>query len=387
MPSVSLIRPSRGAGKKSDVWVMVWRTNGKLHKKSTGTKLKDAARQIARDFERKLALSPHGLVDPFAEHANMTWADARRRFSAHCDDKYADHPATIEAIDFCLVAFERTTKPKLLRDLTTKLLVNFAAKRAAEVAPATTNKDLRHVRLFARWANKQHYLRTLPEFGVAFLREDRKLPVVVPPAVTANLLAAIDQTKLRHRSADWWRVFVSIAHQLGPRRGEILGLRWSAVDFRGLSVAIASTISKGRRDRVVPIDLELANLLARWWLIEGQPSDASPVLPWAGDDERKLYSDWYRVCKTAGVRAAWKHFRSTCGSELLNSGTPSVLVRDWLGHSSVVTTERYYLAPSQDALREAMERRSNGHPTNGSGGGGNAGGNAPWPKGGTSECS
>jgi integrase len=377
MPSVSLIRPSRGAGKKSETWVMVWRESGKLRKKSTGTKLKDAARQIARDFERKLVLSPHGLHDPFAEFANLSWADARKRFRTHCDDKYAAQPDTIKAINYCLTAIERVAKPRLLRDCTTKMLLDFAAKRVARVSPATTNKDLRHLRLFLRWCHKQHYLRILPEFGPAFVREDRRLPVVVAPAAVEKLLAAIDKAKLRHRSADWWLVFATIAHRLGPRRGEILGLRWGAVDFHALTVAIASTISKGRRDRVVPIDLELAAMLARWWMGEGEPSDASPVLPWAGDDARKLYSDWHRVCKLAGVSACWKHFRSTCGSELLNSGTPSVLVRDWLGHSSVTTTERFYLAPSQDALREAMERRS----------GGSAGGNAPRVSEGSSECS
>lgn len=229
--------------------------------------------------------------------------------------------------------------------------------------------------MLSRTAHKQHYLRVVPEFGVAFVREDRKLPVVVPPAAVEKLLAAIDKAELRHRCADWWLVFVTIAHRLGPRRSEILGLRWAAVDFLGLHVAIASTISKGRRDRVVPIDLDLAALLANWWLVSGEPADEALVLPWQ-DDPRKLYDDWSEVCNVAGVRATWKAFRSTCGSELLNSGTPSVLVRDWLGHSSVTTTERFYLAPSQNALREAMERRN----------GGNVGGNAPRGSTGSTEC-
>lgn len=358
MPNVSLSKPSRGKGKKSAVYTMYWRVDGKLFKKSTGTRDKDAAKLIAREFERKLALGPHGLVDPFAPYAGMSWADARARFAEHCGNKHARHPDTIDAYEYSLLAFEKIAKPRLLREITTRTLTDFTSKRVAKVTAATTNKDLRHVRAMLRWCHEQHYLRVLPDFRAASVREDRKLPVVVSQADFDKLLAAIPKAKLYHCTADWLSMFVRIAHALGPRRGEILKLRWSQIDFRSLTLSISSTTSKGRGDRAVPLDLSLAALLAFWWLAAGEPGGKQLVLPLAAEKLRRIYDDWDRVCKVAGVVCRFKDFRSTCGSELLNSGTPSVIVRDVLGHSSVLTTERFYLAPSQEAMRAAMERRN-----------------------------
>jgi integrase len=358
-PSVSYHRPIKGKGRRSRIYYLFWRdpATGKVCKESTGTSHRSVAQQFARDKERKLALESRGLIDRFDAYQETTWESAKAGYLDHATQRHADHPQSVDATRWSLLAFERIVAPKKLRDVTTEMLQDFAAKRMTQVSPATVNKDLRHIRALLRWCHRRHLLRVLPVFAAAFQREDDKLPVVIPAADITKLRTAIGTADVRCRSRQWWHVFVSIAEAVGARRGEILGLVWSQVDVRGLSVSIKSTISKGRRDRVVPIDLTLGELLARWWVGEGEPAGDQVVLPWPRSSYRRLYSDWERICEVAGVRVVFKHFRSTCGSELVNSGTPTVLVRDWLGHSSVKTTEKFYLAPSQDALRTALARR------------------------------
>lgn len=355
--NVSIHRPSRGKGKRSANYVMFWHENGKLCKKSTFTRDKDAAKLIAKEHERRLALEPEGLHDPYKPHAKMTWADARAKFDAYCAAKFT-RSQTAGAYQDSLRVFERVAKPKLLRDADGRLLANFAAERAKSVKADTIKKDLRHIRVMLNWAHEQHFLRVVPRFAGLFPHSERKLPVVVPPADYEKLLAAIPEAELRHVSADWLDLFVRIAHAMGPRRGEILNLKWGSVDFQNLTLFVEASTSKGRGDRAVPFGLSLAASLAFWWQAAGEPGDGQLVLPLASEKVRRIYDDWERVCKLAGVAVRFKDFRSTCGSELLNSGTPTALVQSVLGHASIATTERYYLSPSQEAMRAAMERRN-----------------------------
>ncbi|PHS02178.1 MAG: hypothetical protein COA78_21755 [Blastopirellula sp.] len=48
--------------------------------------------------------------------------------------------------------------------------------------------------------------------------------------------------------------------------------------------------------------------------------------------------------------------RSTCGSELIEAGVPTMVVKDFLGHASVTTTEAFYVNTTT-ALRPAAEKR------------------------------
>jgi len=48
--------------------------------------------------------------------------------------------------------------------------------------------------------------------------------------------------------------------------------------------------------------------------------------------------------------------RSSCASELIAANVPTVVVKDFLGHESVTTTETYY-CNTKPALRSAANAR------------------------------
>ncbi len=84
------------------------------------------------------------------------------------------------------------------------------------------------------------------------------------------------------------------------------------------------------------------------------------VLPWPFDTYRKLYDDWHVIQAAAGIPEE-RHYvpkdcRSSCASELIASGVPTAVVKDFLGHASVTTTERYYIN-TKPALRAAVALR------------------------------
>jgi integrase len=194
---------------------------------------------------------------------------------------------------------------------------------------------------------------------MAFVREERKRPVVVHDF--DKVLKSLDKAVLRCCSCEWWRVFLTLLHSLGCRRGELVrtnhspGLLWGNVDLQRATLKIVGESSKSRRERSLPLSPKLVSLLTAWRAAQGKVDYGDAVLPYDGQ-VRRLYDDLRRIEQVAGVSFTFKHLRSTCGSELIAAGTPTVVVKDVLGHSSVVTTERHYL-DSGPSVRVALEKR------------------------------
>ena len=181
------------------------------------------------------------------------------------------------------------------------------------------------------------------------------------------MLTALDSGKLKltKRPASWWRLFVRLAYNLGMRRGEILGLRWDSVDLEKAELTILTRITRGRKAkkgkkitkghkyRIMPLAPELVAMLREWR--ESCPGEEC-VLPYSGNLTH-LYEDWH---KFAGDRVP-KNCRSSCGSQLVEAGVPTFVVKDWLGHSTVTTTETFYVNTAKAlwpaaAARKVVER-------------------------------
>jgi integrase len=85
-----------------------------------------------------------------------------------------------------------------------------------------------------------------------------------------------------------------------------------------------------------------------------------PPLPWPHDDYNNFYEDWHAIQTTAGMpkgdHYVPKNCRSTCASALIAANVPTVVVKDFLGHATVATTENYYIN-TKPALRAAAAAR------------------------------
>lgn len=153
----------------------------------------------------------------------------------------------------------------------------------------------------------------------------------------------------------WWKVFLLLVRETGARRGELLGLDWDRIDSEAKWIKISAETSKGRKDRVLPLGdaTELWAALAEW----REQVEGELVFPWPKTTYRQFYDDWKRLLVAAGVAdVVPKNLRSTTGAEMVAAGLSTLVVKDWLGHSSVTTTESYY-ANTEMALRKAAEQR------------------------------
>ncbi|MFN0197549.1 MAG: tyrosine-type recombinase/integrase [Planctomycetaceae bacterium] len=360
VPKVRSVMVLKLPSNKSPYWYLRWwelsadGRNWKEKWKSTGKTVKKEAEQLRRILERELDDGPQS-------HSDLTWGD----FADEFIEKHVSRKPRTTQVSYqqCLNAFTEIGRPKFLATVSHALLEDFATKRLKlGAAAATVNRDLRHVRAALRWAKRRGMVSDVPEFKGVFIREDRKKPTVIPEEHFQAMIRALKdpKTNLSRRPADWWRIFLYVAYYLGLRRGEIFGLQWDHVFLETNEVRIVAPSSKARKERVLPLAPEIGQMLRVWK--ESNPSTFrhSEVLSWPFDNYRSLYDDWHAIQTAAGIpegnHYVPKNCRSTCASALIASNVPTVVVKDFLGHATVATTENYYIN-TKPAMRAVATAR------------------------------
>lgn len=147
--------------------------------------------------------------------------------------------------------------------------------------------------------------------------------------------------------------FIRLALNTGCRRGELLGLEWSRVDFSQRLLFLEARHTKTKVRRSVPLNDAAIIALGDLWRFH---EAVYPDSPWvftsaAGGHVRWLKTAFRNSCRRAGITNFRIHdLRHTCASWLVMSGVDLYVVRDLLGHASITTTERYaHLAPGKVA--------------------------------------
>ena len=154
------------------------------------------------------------------------------------------------------------------------------------------------------------------------------------------------------------RCFIRLALNTGCRRGELLGLEWSRVDFSRRLFFLEGRHTKTGVRRTIPLNDDAFAALIE---LRGWHADTWPDSPWvftstAGGHVRWLKTAFRNSCNRAGITDFRIHdLRHTCASWLVMAGVDLYVVRDLLGHASVTTTERYaHLAPAKVAAAVAL---------------------------------
>ncbi len=103
------------------------------------------------------------------------------------------------------------------------------------------------------------FLVTLREPAIVldmpFVREPRRLPVVLSPAEVARLLDAAPGLK--------YKAALSVAYGAGLRASEVISLKVSDIDSARMVIRVEQ--GKGRKDRYVMLSEHLLHLLRAWW--------------------------------------------------------------------------------------------------------------------------
>lgn len=247
-------------------------------------------------------------------------------------------------------------------------------------APTTVNRDVNVLRAILSHAEEKELLAGHPLKGLKPLPvEDDKRVRYLEPDEEKQLLAALDEREAETRkgrgSHNAWRgqrgmellpdlegkafvdhikPIVLLALHTGLRRGELLGLEWSSVNFITETLIVTARTAKTAKTRHVHLNGIALGLLKEW---RKQSQEDGVVFPGKnGQKMGSLKTAWTGLMKRANIEDFRLHdCRHDFASKLVMRGVDLYMVKELLGHSSITMTERYaHLAPGQKAKAVAL---------------------------------
>ena len=166
-----------------------------------------------------------------------------------------------------------------------------------------------------------------------------------------------EEMRLLASSPTPWRDMIAFAIDTGLRREEQLTLTWDQVDLNAAHITIP--ITKTGNPRMVPLLDRSAQILAHLNRVRFMRAEGDSDWVFCKRDGSR-YVQPNRALKAAAqfsnIDNLWWHdFRATCACRLLQDHKVDIFkVSKWLGHKSVITTERHYGFLRIEDLHEAV---------------------------------
>lgn len=314
--------------------------------------------QIQREYEEKLALNDNGMLvsDWFLKWYHET--ERNRRDSTNATYK--------RMIENCIVPYFREKKIKLC-DLKTYHIQDFYSYK--EEGGASANTVIRYhaiVHQSLKYAVNMDYLNSNPSDKVNKPKPEKHTAKIFAEPELKTLLTMVKGTNIETP--------VYLAAWFGMRRGEIIGLRWSSIDFdKGLlsvNGVISDKSSKGTKTRNVYFVPRTKTESSMRTL--SMPSTAVSYLKKLKAEQDKRRKKWPgynhewddfvcvrengdlippeyvtrnfpKFCEKCGLgRLKLHELRHTNASFLLDKGANMKEIQAWLGHSTYDLTANTY---------------------------------------------
>ena len=196
--------------------------------------------------------------------------------------------------------------------------------------PPILNHTVSALRFFFRVTLKRHDIVE----HTTFIREPRKLPVVLSPEEVARLLKAAPGLK--------YKAALSVAYGAGLRAAEVVSLKVCDIDSKRMLIRVEQ--GKGRKDRNVMLSPSLLELLRAWWraarpqgwLFPGR----NPVQP---TTTRQLNRACHAAAQAAGIErnVSLHTLRHSFATHLLEQNIDVRVIQVLLGHAKLETTALY----------------------------------------------
>lgn len=178
----------------------------------------------------------------------------------------------------------------------------------------------------------------------------KRKPQRLPRALTTEERAALlDQPSFRYPTGIRDRALMAAMLHAGLRCAEALSLTSRDIDFKSYRLRI---MGKGSKERVVPIDPLLEQLLKEWRARRPTGAFFFNTLDGGELDGRHIRRMVKRRGLKAGINDLHPHIlRHTCATAwIAERGLPLHEVQLLLGHARITTTQRYLHASLPDLV-------------------------------------
>lgn len=286
-------------------------------RESCGTTDENAAKEYCARRLREITESPAVIHEITLDAAATKWYLEYAQHLSNPDEYFSK-------IKQILKGFNRNL---YLSQLSKIDISNFvAASQNAGRSPATINRHLVVLSSICTRAREKWDCKT-PDFKILSF----KLKV---PTEHIKYFHSIDEIqKIINCAPEHIKPVIWTAIYTGLRRGRILSLTWSQIDFENNQIVF---IGKNGKNQSVPMVRPLADLF------KSLPRNGERVFNLSGTGIPALRYGWRVACKRAGIPYQNFHtLRHTIATWLLRDTHDLRLVKDVLGHQSMQTTLKY----------------------------------------------
>jgi len=265
---------------------------------------------------------------------------------------YGEHvyaKKTLDGYRHSLYLLKNITGDIPLKDVSPKFIDSYKTERIKFVSHTTVNIELRFLKSAFNTAKRWELLELNPCDKVSYFKVPEVEPVYLKREEVSRLLDVMPR---------WLRDITVYALHTGCRRGEILSLQWSQIDFDSRLIHIQSNSNfrtKHGKRRQLPMSETVYNLLlSRKNCATNNYVFTKKGLPITGDNAQKQFKKSVRKAKIDD-RIHFHSLRHSAASYMIQAGVPIFLVSKILGHSSVQVT-KIYSHVEVDNLRDAVEK-------------------------------
>ncbi len=208
------------------------------------------------------------------------------------------------------------------------------ALKQDEKSPATINRYQAAISSVFVWFNDKHDTKHNPAREVRQQAENNGRTRFLSDDELSRLMASAKVSK-------WERLhlLIHLAISTGARRGELIGLKWSDIDFQRKTAHLSQT--KNGDQRVLPLTSAVIQELMPF----RQVGDAYYLFPHPGKLHgpfREFDHHWQACLVDAGISDFRFHdLRHSCASLLAKNGATLLEIADHLGHKTMTMVKRY----------------------------------------------
>ena len=140
------------------------------------------------------------------------------------------------------------------------------------------------------------------------------------------------------------KLMLRMLYETGIRRSELAGLKVQEVDFSSLTIKV---LGKRNKERIIPIESELAHNISEYIALKEQEKGASEWLFVGRKGGQITTNDIYLTVKkympqlSNADRISPHVFRHSFATHILNEGGNIQAIKELLGHADLATTEVY----------------------------------------------
>ena len=191
-----------------------------------------------------------------------------------------------------------------------------------------------------------------PQFQLVTHNPASHVPKPNPQNERDRIATPEEWERLKATLAPHLRRLLTVAYEVGPRRGELLKLEWSDVDMRRKEFTLRRT--KNGEARVVPMTPAVHQVFLDLW--QERRLDTNRVFLYKNKPIRRIGTAFKAACRRAGIINLRVHdFRHTASTNLRRAGVDTATAMKIVGHKSDRMHRRYNTIEPEDLHKAAAK--------------------------------